>query len=298
MMRESARRELAGPGWVRAVPPEGRIMELKDAVVVVTGAARGVGAELARAFAAAGARVVAADSLHAELDATVAGIAAAGGRAIAVAADVPAAGDVDALVDKAERQLGPIAVLINDVSASSAVGPAWECDPELWFRDVRANLFGPFLCCRAAARRMVPRRQGYILNIVSVGGVSDPQPYSSSDASSKTALTRLTESLAKELAPYGVKAFSIAPPAPRAPRGGRTSADPAEPKGLSGLGHAPDGGEDAPSDVVSRLAIDLVSGCVDQLSGRYFLATTNLDEVVARMDEILQRDRLTLRIRF
>jgi NAD(P)-dependent dehydrogenase (short-subunit alcohol dehydrogenase family) len=273
-------------------------MELKDAVVVVTGAARGVGAELARGFAKAGARVVAVDSPQAELDATVAAIVAAGGQAVAAPADVTVPADVDALMDKAQRELGPIAVLANSTGTASAVGPVWQCDPQEWFRHVRTNLYGPFVCCQAAARRMIVRREGYILNIVSVGGVSEPLPLASSDASSKTALTRLTESLAKELAPYGVKAFSIAPPAPRSAPGAAEPTTPPEPKGLSGLEHRPDNGEDVPADIVSRLAIEMVAGRVDQLSGRYFLATTNLDEVVARMDEILQRDRLTLRIRF
>jgi NAD(P)-dependent dehydrogenase (short-subunit alcohol dehydrogenase family) len=298
MLWETAWREFAGRAGLVAVLREGRTMELKDAVVVVTGAGRGVGAELAWGFAEAGARVVAVDSSHADLDATVAAIVAGGGRATAMPADVTDAAEVEALMDRAERELGPIAVLANGTDTVSAVGPAWECDPQEWFRDVRMNLYGPFVCCRAAARRMIPRREGYLLNIVSVGGVSDSQACSSSDAASKTALTRLTESLAKELAPYGVKAFSIAPPAPRSARGEPAPRIPAKHAGLSGLEPRPDNGEDAPSDAVSRLALEMVAGRVDQLSGRYFLATTNLDEVVARMDEILQRDRLTLRIRF
>jgi NAD(P)-dependent dehydrogenase (short-subunit alcohol dehydrogenase family) len=272
-------------------------MELKGAVVVVTGAARGLGAEIAAAFAARGARVAAADVLEEPLTATAGRIRAAGGQVLPLRADVTSPEDVEAMVATVQRELGAIDVQINNAGTFSVIAPVWQCPVDRWLRDVRTNLFGSFLCCRAAARGMVERGRGYILNIVSAGGVGDPHPYCTSYASSKAGLMRLTEGLARELEPHGVKVFAIAPPAIRTAMTEFIVHDPGGRKWRPGFERVFQDGRDAPPTIVAELALNLVSGRADRLTGRYFLATADFEGIVARTDEILAQDLMTLRIR-
>lgn len=259
---------------------------------------RGLGAELARAFAAKRVRVAAVDVLDDALHETVAAIDQAGGRATAIHADITSVDEVRAMVEAVEGRLGPIDVQINNAGTFSVVAPVWECDPARWFHDVRVNLYGSFLCCRAVAGRMAARGSGYILNIVSAGGVGDPHAYSTSYACSKTALMRLTEGLARELEPHGVKVFAIAPPAIRTAMTEFLMSDSAAKKWRPGFAGIFERGDDHPAEIVSAMAIKLVGGQADLLTGRYFLATANFEEVVARAAEILEEDRFSLRIRF
>jgi len=271
-------------------------MDLNGAVVIVTGAARGLGAAVAGASAERGATVVVADVLADELDSTVGGIIAFGGRVVPVQADVTNQADVEAMVARVESDVGPVDVLVNNAGTFSVIAPVWQADPDRWFRDVRVNLYGSFLCCRAVAGRMVARRRGYILNVVSSGGVGDPHPHRTSYASSKTALMRLTEGLAAELADHGVKVFAIAPPAIRTAMTEFILNDEGGRKWCPGLKDIFDSGRDAQPEVVSDLALQLVSGRADRLTGRYFLAPCDFDAIVARTDEIIEKDLLTLRL--
>lgn len=272
-------------------------MDLDGAVVLVTGAARGLGAELARAFAAAGARVAAIDVLYDELDNTIGAIVATGGHAVPMQGDVTSPADVEAIVSRTEEGLGPIDVVVNNAGTLSVIAPVWEADIQRWYRDMMVNLYGSFLCCRAVAGRMVPRERGYILNIVSSGGVGDPHPYSTSYACAKTGLMRLTEGLAKELDPHGVKVFGLAPPAIRTAMTEFIMDDPGGKKWRPGFREIFDQGRDEQPEVVSELALQLVSGRADRLTGRFIHAPCDFDALVARTDEILQNDLLTLRLK-
>jgi NAD(P)-dependent dehydrogenase (short-subunit alcohol dehydrogenase family) len=220
-----------------------------------------------------------------------------GGQAVPIEADVTAPADVEAMVERVEEAFGPVDVLVNNAGTFSVIAPLWEADPKRWMQDVKVNLFGSFLCCRAVARGMVRRGRGYILNIVSSGGVGDPHPYATSYASSKTGLMRLTEGLAGELEPHGVKVFAIAPPAVRTAMTEFILNDPGGRKWRGSFKDIFEQGKDFPPEVVSKLALQLVSGRADRLTGRYFHAPCDFDALVARTDEILAEDLLTLRIR-
>jgi len=271
-------------------------MDLSDAVVLITGAARGLGRVEAEAFAARGSKLALVDILAPELGATASAIAAAGADVLPIVADITDVSEVEAMVARAEAELGPIEVAIHNAGTFSVIGPVWEVDPEKWFRDIRTNLYGTFLCCRAVLARMVPRGRGYVLNTVG-GGVSDPHPYSTSYASSKTGLMRLTEGAAAEAAPHGVKVFALAPPAVLTEMTRFIMNDPGGRKWRPTFPEIFEKGWDAPAEVVANMALALVSGRADALSGRYLEATSDFEQTVARTEEIIERDLLTLRIR-
>ncbi len=271
-------------------------MELNGAVAVVTGAARGIGRAIAMAYGERGAHVAIVDILADELARTTEELKAAGGRVMPILADVTKVAEVDAMVDQVEQVLGPIDIQVNNAGTFSYIGPVWEAEPKRWFHDIRVNLYGSFLCCRAAVRRMLERQRGYVINIVG-GGVGDPHPYSTSYACSKAGLMRLTEGLAREVEPHGVKVFAVAPPAVDTAMTRFIMEDPGGAKWRPGFRRIFEEHRDHPPELVAELCVKLISGRADSLSGRYFPATRSFDEIVGQAATILKDDLMTLRIR-
>jgi NAD(P)-dependent dehydrogenase (short-subunit alcohol dehydrogenase family) len=272
-------------------------MDLSGAVVIVTGAARGVGRAIAAAFAAQGARVALVDILAKRVRETAAHLRAEGADVLPVAADITVPSQVEAMVAQVETELGPVDVLVNNAGTFSVIAPVWEADPERWFRDVRTNLYGTFLVCRSVVKEMVTRKRGYVINIVSSGGVGDPHPYSTSYASSKAGSMRLTEGLAAELREQGIPVFAVAPPAILTDMTRFILEDPGGKKWRPGFEQLFERGEDYPPEAVADLCVKLTSGQTDALTGRYLLVSEDLDELLSRADEIVDQDLLTLRIR-
>src|SRR4051794_3545661 len=124
--------------------------ELAGRVAIVTGAGRGIGRAIAERFASEGAKVALAARSADQLEAAAAGIRHGGGAAAAFACDVTDRAGVEALVRDVEARFGPLDVMVNNAGSFYAIAPAWEVDPEKWWRDVTINLNGVFLCCRAA----------------------------------------------------------------------------------------------------------------------------------------------------
>jgi len=273
-------------------------MELNGAVAVVTGGARGIGRAIVEAYTARAAHVAIVDVLAEQLQKTAAEIKEAGGVVLPVVTDITVASQVDAMAEKVQNELGPIDILINNAGTFSYIGPVWEADPEKWFRDVRVNLYGSFLVCRAVVKGMVERKKGYVINMVSSGGVGDPHPYSTSYASSKTGLMRLTEGLAKEVQEHGVKVFAVGPPAVLTDMTRFIMNDPGGKKWRPGFSRTFEEGGGHPPELVADFVVELVSGKADHLTGRYFLPHQDLDEIIERSDEIISKDLLTLRIRW
>jgi NAD(P)-dependent dehydrogenase (short-subunit alcohol dehydrogenase family) len=185
-------------------------MKLQNRIVLVTGASKGIGAEIAREAAREGADVIvnyATDQAGAEE--TLAGIKRLGRKGMVVQADVGVQADVDEMVAAGIRCFGKIDVLINN--AGIAIWrPFLEVKEEEWDQTLNTNLKSVFLCSQAVARHLVEKRlPGSILNISSVGayGALDCLvPY----CASKGGMTLATKAMATELGPYGIRVNSLA----------------------------------------------------------------------------------------
>lgn len=181
-----------------------------DGCAIVTGAARGIGAATARALAEAGWPVVVNYRSDAEgAEAVAAAIEADGGRAIAVAADVTDAEDVDRLFERAESELGGVMVLVNN-AGMRADGLAPQLKAEDWDSVLETNLSAPFSTTRRALRPMLRARFGRIVNVASVVGPR-ANAGQSNYAASKAGLIGMTKTIAVEVARRGITVNAVAP---------------------------------------------------------------------------------------
>jgi 3-oxoacyl-[acyl-carrier protein] reductase len=187
-------------------------LNLTGSVALITGASSGIGAATAVTLADLGARV--AIGYHrnkAGAEATRDRIVAAGGAAIAAGADLRRAGEIRALVDRAAAELGPIDVLVNNAGSLVARLGIREIT-EAHLDDILAlNLKSAVLASQAVAPSMIERRRGAIVNVVSIAGHTGGGPGAGAYASAKGALTTFTKSMAKELAPHGVRVNAVSP---------------------------------------------------------------------------------------
>jgi len=184
--------------------------DLENKVAIVTGAARGIGAEFAEALAAAGARVVVADVLDGS--AVAARIGAAGGEAMYCRADVTSAASVAALVADTLARFGTIDVLVNNagIFADLAKKPFTEIDDAEWDRVMAVNVRGSFACAKAVAPVMIAKGRGKIVNVASgtvFKGFSGALHY----VASKGAVVAMTRCLARELGAHDICVNAIAP---------------------------------------------------------------------------------------
>ena len=275
--------------------------DLSGQVALVTGGSGGIGRAIARALAAAGAKVAAVARSPAQLAETAAMIHQAGGQAITVTADVTDPAAVERAVADIERQLGPVDLLVNNAGAAGPVAPLWEADPGQWWGAVETNLRGAFLCCRAVLPGMTARRRGRIVNVTSHAGAYR-WPYLSAYAISKAAVIKLTENLAVETKKHRVRVFSMNPGLLRAGMTESLLAADVPPESHVGLVAAWARHEIAAQGDVSPergagLVVILASGRADALSGRYVSVHDDLDALIARAASIVHKDLYTLRLR-
>jgi len=249
-------------------------------VALVTGGGRGIGASIAREIAAAGMRVVVAARTRDEVEATAAEI---GG--LALVGDVSRRGDVEAWVERAEKELGPIDLLVNCAGIAGARKPFLEVSPEEWWRVFEVNVLGAYLCTRTVASGMATRGGGRIVNVGSGGSylpvtnatISGDTAY----GPSKAALGRFSETIAAMLGPLAIRVFLISP-------------------GLVRTDMTERFGDDAPwtpPELAPRLVRVLASGRADALAGRYLHAEhDDVEDLIRRAEEIAANDLNAIRL--
>lgn len=184
--------------------------KLAGKTAIITGASRGIGAEIARKFAADGAKVVVNYSGSQEkAEAVVADIQANGGEAIAVKANVSDSESVKAMVDEAMKTFGSVDILVNNAGITRDNLMMRMKDDE-WDDVINTNLKGVFVCTKAVTRQMMKQRAGRIINIASIVGVMGNAGQANYVAS-KAGVIGLTKTTARELASRGITANAVAP---------------------------------------------------------------------------------------
>ncbi|HVX45692.1 MAG TPA: SDR family oxidoreductase [Mycobacteriales bacterium] len=190
------------------------MVALTDSVAVVTGASSGIGAETARALARGGATVALVARRRERLDELAGQITAAGGRAIALPADVTDAGQAAEVVNRAERELGRLDVLVN-AAGVGINGPVQEARIEDWRTMVEVNLMGVLHCTHAALPHLIRSAAGPrgVADIVTIGSVAGRFVHSENAvyAATKHAVRGFTESLRKAMTATHVRASIVAP---------------------------------------------------------------------------------------
>ncbi|GAC1438046.1 MAG: SDR family oxidoreductase [Chloroflexota bacterium] len=242
-------------------------MRLQGKVAIVTGAGTGIGKGIATVFAQEGAQVVvdyvgAPDAAQSTVDA----ITAAGGKAMAVSADVTKAAEVDALIAAAVSHYGRLDIFVNNAGVEKKM-PFVETPEDYWDFVVAVNLKGPFLCSKAAARQMIAQGGGgRIINISSVHE-DLPMPTNAPYCATKGGLRMLMRTICVELAPHGITVNNIGPGAIDTPMDAPLKANPAEMATL--LAEIPVGRMGQPQEV-GALATYLASDDAGYVTGSTF----------------------------
>ncbi len=183
------------------------MFSLEGRIAVVTGPGRGIGLGIAQALAGAGADIVAVSRRPPE--ALIAEVERRGRACHHVAADLANADEVDTVIPRALAAAGRVDIVVNNAGVA-ARGPALDMSSADWHRVLQVNLHAVVTLCQAAAKDMLPRKRGKIINIASMmsfeGGI-----LVSAYAASKGAVGQLTKALANEWAPHGINVNAIAP---------------------------------------------------------------------------------------
>lgn len=184
-------------------------MRLQGKVAIVTGGALGIGEAYSVGMAKEGASVVIADLDAKAAEKVVAGINASGGKALFVKTDVSRQAEVERMVAETARHFGGLDILVNN-AAILFTAPVLETTEEMWDKLLAVNVKGSFFCAAAAAREMMKKKAGKIINISSIaaiGGQAGLVGYSST----KGAVLTMNRVFALELAPHNVQVNAILP---------------------------------------------------------------------------------------
>jgi 3-oxoacyl-[acyl-carrier protein] reductase len=187
-------------------------IDLSGRAALVTGAGAGIGSEIARWLARAGAAVAVADVRAGPARQVVDSIEAEGGRAVPVVADCRDDPQIERMVQETVEAFGGLDIAVNNIGMMAGRGGAQivDVDGEMWRDLVDQNLVLTALCGRAEARVMLAQGGGVILN-VSSGETTRPSPYLGAYGAAKAAINHLTQTMAVELGPSNIRVVAIAP---------------------------------------------------------------------------------------
>ena len=193
-------------------------LELHNKVATITGGGRGIGEAICMAFAKEGSKVAVSDIDFDTATTVSEKINALGIGTLAVKADVSKRQEVAHLMESVFKEFGSIDILVNNaaiIPRSQGGGPilTWEIQPSEWATVIAVNLGGTLFCSQQAIKYMLPQKRGAIVNISSVAGKAPFEPIGTGAQYfvSKAGVITLTQRLASELAPHGIRVNAVAP---------------------------------------------------------------------------------------
>lgn len=274
-------------------------MDLSGQVALVTGASHGLGHAFAQALADCGARVAITARSSDALAHAVSTLTFTPGQILAIPADVTDPDATPRAIAAVEAELGDINLLVNNAGQFRAIGPIGDVDPMLWWREMEINVRGPFLYAHAVVPLMHARAGGRIINVASGAGLGTI-PRASAYNVSKTALIRLSETLALETAEYGIRVFAISPGTVRTSMTAYAHDSPVvarqAPEIQQSFRQVYAGGHDTPIEQAVALVLRLAAGHADALSGWYLGVKDDLDELLHQHATAPRTDQRTLRL--
>ncbi|MBS1850910.1 MAG: SDR family oxidoreductase [Acidobacteria bacterium] len=187
-----------------------KLFDLSGRVALITGASVGFGEAISLAFADYGCDVACSDLDLAATQKVADAIRAKGRRSLALTADTSKPEQITAMVNKAAQELGTIDILVNCAGIPQH-NPAEDTPLEIWDKVLDINLRGTFLCCQAAARIMLPKKHGVIINFSSIAGFVGVGRGANAYCASKGGINTLTKQLALEWADRGIRVNAVAP---------------------------------------------------------------------------------------
>lgn len=177
--------------------------------VLITGAAAGIGKGIATSFAREGANLALCDINKAGVDLLAQELAQFGGKIFCYSLDVTKEAQVKPVIAQVMRDMGVLDVLVNNAGVST-MQVSWELSEEEWDYNMDVNAKGCWLVTKHVAPYMIARRSGKIVNLASMGGLIGA-PYLAHYCASKFAVVGFTQSVSKELAPYGITVNAVCP---------------------------------------------------------------------------------------
>ena len=185
-------------------------MTIRGKVAIITGAGKGIGRGIARAYASEGAKLVLVSRTLAQVEDAANEARAAGAEASAIVVDVASPDDVRRMVEHTLERYSRVDVLVNNAAILGPVGPLHLNDAEHWAQAININVTGLMLCCHAVLPHMIGQGGGKIINL-SGAGVTRASETISAYGTSKAAVVRLTETLALEMLPHNVSVNALGP---------------------------------------------------------------------------------------
>lgn len=272
--------------------------ELAGKVAIVTGAGTGIGRAIALAFAGSGMKVVCCGRRREMLDETADLISETPGEALVIPTDVTNPDQVRQMAAHTLSEYGRIDVLYNNAGSFGAVGALWEVDADQWWQDVEINLRGSMLCAQAVLPHMIEQDAGIMINM-SGGGAAGPLAGGSGYGSSKAALLRLTDSLARELEQIGssVLVYAMDPGFNPTDMTRSIAQTPAAAQWLPRIQHRLETGEGRRPEECAQTSLELVRLAPAALNGRSVFAGDDVEALTANAEEIQARDLRALRLR-
>ena len=269
--------------------------DLTSSIVLITGASRGIGLAMAKTFAERGATVGMVARTPETLHAACRELTEAGCRARAWTGDVTDLAFMTGVVAEIERDLGRVDVLINNAGLLGPIGPLADVDHDDWWRCVEVNLRGTAIGMQAVLPHMCGRGSGRVINIVS-GGATMSATYFSAYIVAKTAVMRLTECAASEVAPYGVTVLAMEPGTVATDMSSFSVESSDGKRWIPWFKRIFTEGLNATPEEVAERAVVLARGRADALSGRYIPLRGSLEELIENAKRIADERLYSLRL--